>query len=181
MGRLFAPWPRLSSHSGSGEDLELRCAPGQRLHLGHDQHRIADALDKIHGVDTGENPHVVALFEWSLPDHGPGQVPDDVDLARSLRELEQGAAYPGGTPGLDVDPDRNLAPGGIGPGHVVEANGQLNAVVSGEGDGIACRLIPSWDEANRGAREEPADLLDLEKTVLHDDLNLLQYGEERVA
>jgi hypothetical protein len=45
MDWLFASWSRLRSHSGSGEDLELRLAPGECLHLGHDQHRIADALD----------------------------------------------------------------------------------------------------------------------------------------
>ena len=116
---------RVSALTQGAVKISSCVAPGKRLHLGHDQHRIADALDKIHGVDTGEDPHVVALFERSLPDHGPSQVLDDVDLARSLRELEQGAPYPGGAPGLDVDPDRDLATGGIGPGDVVEANGQL--------------------------------------------------------
>src|SRR5687768_18226154 len=112
MNRRFVSWSRLRRYSGSGVDLELRRAPGKRLHLGHDQHRIADPLDKIHGVDPGEHPDVVALFEWGLPDHGPRQIPDDVDLTRSLWELEQRAPYPGGAPGLDVDPDRDLAPGG---------------------------------------------------------------------
>ena len=42
-------------------------------------------------------------------------------------------------------------------------------------------LVAGCDEGNRGAREEPADLLDLEKAVLDDDLNLLEHGEERVA
>ena len=60
----------------------------------------------------------------------PGQVLDDIDLARSLRELQQGAPYPGRPPGLDVDPDRDLTPGRIGPGDVVEANDKLNPVVS---------------------------------------------------
>jgi hypothetical protein len=36
MGGLFASWSLLSSHSGSGEDLELRLAPRKGLHLGHD-------------------------------------------------------------------------------------------------------------------------------------------------
>jgi hypothetical protein len=36
MDWLFASWSRLRSLLGSGEDLELRLAPGECLHLGHD-------------------------------------------------------------------------------------------------------------------------------------------------
>src|SRR5215213_6147429 len=181
MIRLFASWSRLSPCSGSGENLELRRAPGKRLHLGHDQHGIADTLHKLHGVDAGEDPHVVALFEWGLPDHISGQVLHDVDLARSLWELEQGAPYPGRAPGLDVDPDRDLAPCRIGPGDVIQANGQLHAVVGGKGDGVPRRLVAGGDEGNRGTREEPTDLLDLEKAILDDNLNLLEHREYGVT
>src|SRR5215204_5073894 len=179
--RLCASWSPLSPHSGSSKDLQLRRAPGKCLQLSHDQHGIADTLDKIQGVDTGEDPHVVAFLERSLPDHGPSQVLDSVDLARPLWELEQGATYPGGASSLDVHPDRDLAPARIGPEDVVVANGQLHAVVGGEGNGIPWALITGGNEGNRGTWEEPSDLLDLEKPVLDDNLNLLQHGEDRVA